>query len=126
MQGITQKIKLYLNAFLPPILWAGLIFILSNQSNLPGPNVYLFDFLFKKMAHIFVYFVLYFLFYRAIAKTSNSQRLRLILPILICIIYAMSDEIHQSLIPNRYPTLRDVFYDSFGVMLAFLKKHNYL
>ena len=123
-----KKINKLINAFAPPILWAGLIFIFSSQSVLPGFEESAFDFIFKKTAHIFVYFVLYLLTKRGTDMTLNkrSNKLNLYLPIFICLIYAISDELHQSLVPGRYATLRDVGYDMFGVSIAFLRKYNYI
>lgn len=118
----------WLDAFLPPVLWAILIFFLSNQPTLPGPDIYLWDFLFKKSAHMFVYAVLYLLSYRGIYQVTHAghPRVRLLLPFIICLLYSVSDELHQSLIPNRQPTLRDVGYDSLGMLVAFLKLNDYI
>lgn len=119
-------VKLYLNAFLPPVIWASIIFILSHQQTLPGPDIYLWRFMMMKLAHITVYFILYLLFLRGFAKITFSQKKRLILPVLICIIYAISDELHQSFIPHRSPTFRDIGFDSLGVLIGFLKIHHYI
>jgi len=105
--------------------WAGVIFLLSNQPTLPGPHLYLYDFLFKKLAHIFVFAVLYWLTFRLVWHSTHRASWRLFLPVMLCIFYSVSDELHQSLIPNRYPTLRDVGFDSLGVLLAFLRKYKY-
>jgi VanZ family protein len=124
-----SKIKLWINAFLPPVAWAGLIFILSSQQVLPGLKVSGFDFFFKKFAHMFVYSVLYILLYRGvdlIADKKSDPKVRIFLPIILVIGYAISDEIHQSFVPNRYATLRDVGYDILGSSLVILKKYKYI
>lgn len=115
-------------SYLPPILWASVIFIFSSQTTLPGFTESAYDFALKKFAHIFVYLVLYLLVFRAVHKTVKSEHTKIILflPIVICAIYATSDEFHQSLVPGRYATLRDIAYDMLGVFIAFLKKFGYI
>jgi VanZ family protein len=122
----------YLNAYLPPILWALLIFFFSSQRFLPGIEVTVLDFIFKKSAHMFVYFVLYLLLHRAVAMSlSDSNQLgkshwHWFIPLVITLAYAISDEFHQALVPGRSATLRDVGYDMIGAGIAFLKRHDYI
>jgi VanZ family protein len=115
-------------AYLPPMLWAMVIFLFSSQTNLPGFEESAYDFILKKLAHIFVYLVLYLLVFRAVKITikADNSKLILLLPVVICIMYATSDEFHQSLVPGRYATLRDIGYDMIGVGIAFLKKYGYI
>ena len=117
-----------LTAVLPPIIWAIVIFIFSSQTSLPGFDESVYDFVFKKLAHIFVYLVLYLLVFRAVKITIYEKLHAIILtaPLLICLLYASSDEFHQSLVPGRYATLRDIGYDMLGVVIAFLKKYRYI
>ena len=77
---------------------------------------------------MFVYGVLYALLFRGVAMTSPKDKFWLLvtLPLLICLIYAASDELHQSLVPGRYATLRDIGYDMLGVTVVFLKKFAYI
>ena len=124
----THPLSTWLSAYLPPLIWAGVIFVISSQQVLPGPDVFLLDFLFKKSAHMFVYGVLYALLFRSVAMTSPKDKFWLLvtLPLLICLIYAASDELHQSLVTGRYATLRDIGYDMLGVTVVFLKKFAYI
>lgn len=123
-----KKISKTLNAYLPPILWAAFIFILSSQSVIAGFQETSHDFWFKKLAHIFVYLVLYLLIKRAVDNTTDdkSKTKQLYIPILLCVLYAVSDEYHQSLVPGRYATFRDIGYDIIGISIAFLKKYNFI
>lgn len=124
--------KKFANALLPPIAWAALIFILSSQSVLPGIEISTLDFVAKKTAHMIVYAVLYILLYRATAiltdtmPTGKRQQWLLYAPIFLCFAYAISDEIHQSFVPNRFGTVRDVGYDMLGTSIAFLKVYRYI
>lgn len=119
----------YYQAYLPPVLWAGLIFYLSHQSTLPGFTVSIFDFLFKKTAHMFVYAVLYLLLYRAFRLTRPQDRSKrsYLIPLALTLLYAISDEWHQSLIPGRHPNfVRDVGYDLLGATTVLLHQRKIL
>lgn len=124
-----SKITQWFNAFLPPMVWASLIFFLSSQQVLPGPGVFSLDFFFKKVAHMFVYAVLYLLLSRGVDLVVDKKvdpRIKIFLPMFLVVCYAISDEIHQSFVPNRYATLRDVGYDILGSSLVVLKKFKYI
>jgi VanZ family protein len=115
-----------LNAYAPPIIWAGLIFFLSAQSTLPGASYPLLDYIFKQSAHVFVYAVLHFLIWRAIKITTSSPHNKikiLIIPIILSAAYAFSDELHQSFIPGRKATLVDIGFDSIGIIISHYLTH---
>lgn len=118
----------WLSAFLPPLAWAGLIFFFSSQSVLAGLEVSTLDFIFKKSAHMFVYGVLYLLLHRAFRLTFPNANPVLVwlAPLAICFVYAVSDEYHQSLVPGRFPSSRDIGYDMLGVAIAILRQYRYI
>lgn len=125
---MSESKKIFI-AWLLPICWALLIYFLSSQSSLPSMQESALNFISKKMAHIIVYLVLYVLVHRATLLTFSQKKrhpLVVLLPVLICFIYAMSDELHQSFVPGRGGTIRDVGYDMLGVSIAFLKTHKYV
>ena len=117
-----------LDAWLPTLLWVGLIYLFSANSVLPSFTQSLPDFIFKKSAHMFVYAVLYLLSYRAIRLTVSPKRhtIHWLLAVVVCMIYAVSDEFHQLLVPGRYGTLRDIGFDMLGVSAVVLLQHRYL
>lgn len=121
-------LKKYLLAYLPAIIWASIIFAFSSQKVIPGVEEYAPDFFMKKFAHVFVYLILYSLLQFAVNRTTqtNQTKMRLYLPIVLCCVYAISDEIHQSFVPGRTATLRDIGYDMVGVSIAFLRKYGYI
>ncbi len=123
-----QKLKNLTAAFFPPVAWAGFIFILSSNSALAGFDISVLDFVFKKLSHMFVYAVLYVLLHRGIIMTFDKkyEKKYWLFAFLFVLIYAVSDEYHQSLVPGRYPTLRDVGYDMLGASLAFLRLYKYI
>ena len=118
----VKIIKNYLLAYLPSVLWAGFIFFLSAQESLPGFSISIYDFIFKKSAHMFVYAVLYILLFTAYKKTNNKQfnKKSYLYPIFICAVYAFLDELHQATVPGRHPALRDTGYDMLGVTTVLL------
>jgi VanZ family protein len=117
-----------LQAYLPAILWASIIFAFSSQSVLPGLGQTVLDFIFKKSAHVLVYLILYLFLFSATKKTISKENRNLVifLPIFLTLVYAVSDEFHQSLVPGRFSAARDVGFDMIGVLIGFLKKHNYI
>lgn len=128
----TWRIPAVLNAYVPPLLWAVVIFLLSSQSVLPSLDVSSYDFIFKKCAHMFVYGVLFLLLQRGALITikpttiTRTPHLLWMVPLFFTIMYAMTDEIHQTFVPGRYGTLRDIGYDLTGAFLAFLKRYQYI
>jgi len=128
-KNLNPSILELLNAYLPPLIWACFIFVLSSQSSLPSITASPLDFIFKKSAHIFVYIILFLLVHRALQKTSHQPikfKSIWLWSLLICLIYAGGDEIHQSFIFGRYATLRDVGYDMLGAGISFLYKYRYV
>ena len=116
-----------LKRWLPAILWAGFIFFVSHQpkatlapiqpsgiSAEPGITFLGIeaDIIVGKSSHVLAFAILAALLYRA---TNNRW-----LTILLSLIYAISDEWHQSFIPGRTPRTTDVGYDMLGVGLALL------
>ena len=52
--------------------------------------------------------------------TKLKEGIRIIVSLVIGIIYAASDEIHQSFVPGRSPQITDVMIDTMGVLLGIL------
>lgn len=113
------------------ILWMSLIFILSsanstesnNQSNyivniisniLNISNTTILSYIIRKAAHFTEYLILGILVNNMI-KLYNKKAY---IAIIICILYAISDEFHQSLVPGRSPQIQDIFIDSIGSIIG--------
>jgi VanZ family protein len=91
-----------------------------------------FNYFVRKSAHVTEYAVLFFLslWFRlscmeddgapAEVETSKLQRFfsKCTLPILFSVLYACSDEWHQSFVPGRSSLVSDVFIDSAGILIA--------
>lgn len=124
MLKINNKLSILL-----VFLWMLLIFLMSsfdatksaNQSNFivniinnifKIENIELLSFIIRKLAHFTEYLILGFLTINMLNKNDISKKY--LLSILICIIYATSDEIHQIFVPGRACQIRDVLIDSIG------------
>ncbi len=109
--------------WLPAVLWAGLIFYLSSRTNVtPGWGIW--DEIFSCSAHFIEYLILSFLLLRAFDNTTNlAIKTKYVFVVIIVILYAMSDEWHQSFIPTRIPSLFDIITDIMGavVLLSYNK-----
>lgn len=66
----------------------------------------------RKNAHFFAYFVLGILVMNVVRGKSIA--------LMICIFYAISDEVHQIFVLGRGPQVRDVFIDSSGAAVGIL------
>jgi VanZ family protein len=104
--------KKFISLYLPPLIWMGVIFMLSSVPHLQATSNPFWNFVTRKSAHIFEYFVLSLLIYRAIGYK------RAYLAILLTLLYAASDEYHQSFVPQRTGALSDIIYDLSGILLG--------
>jgi VanZ family protein len=110
--------------YLPAVLWAGLIFWFSAQPALPNLADNLADFFLKKTAHFLIYAGLYFWLWWANSVRSRQPKTAF-LQLLICFMYACSDELHQSFTEGRHPTVRDVGIDMLGATVMASLLHHY-
>jgi VanZ family protein len=98
------------------LAWMGLIFFLSDQPHLPrAPEPWL-DTVLKKAGHALLYGVLAYLYWGALGG-DGTRRTR---PLAwgLAVLYAISDEMHQSFVPGRTPAATDVLIDGMGAALA--------
>lgn len=112
------KLQKLVNYWIPPILWALVIFSFSSMQVTGTVDVYWKDFILKKSAHIIEYGILAILLYRAFVNSNIPKQKALFLSILIAGLYGVSDEFHQSFTPGREPRLRDVVIDTIGATIG--------
>jgi len=121
------------------LIWMGLIFFLSSQqaadSNqlstgiskfimglisgiLPGlsPQVQWLNHIVRKNAHFIAYLILGLLQVNALYLNGKRGGKAFILALLISLLYAASDEFHQTFVPGRSGELRDVMIDTAGAL----------
>jgi len=103
---------------LPAIIWASAIFIQSSFSSISPPPIagHYSD----KVAHAVVFAILGYLTTRAFLNSSSRKLAdRAILwSVIACVLYGISDEIHQYFVPGRYTDVSDFLADSVGVVVA--------
>lgn len=78
-----------------------------------------FQFVIRKTAHFTIYGVLGVLAFLSIVTYKKIPFCyRLISPAAFCLLYSISDEVHQRFIPGRSGEIRDVFIDFCGSLLG--------
>ncbi|MFH1367332.1 MAG: VanZ family protein [Patescibacteria group bacterium] len=110
--------KIIIKYYLPLFLWAGLIFYFSSLPNLKSGFEETWDFIFRKAAHILEYAILSILMLRVGLRREKTERRSKVyfLALVFAILYALSDEYHQSFVAGREMALRDVLIDSLGIV----------
>jgi VanZ family protein len=106
--------------WLPVFLWAGLIFYLSAQPGLNSGMMVFWDVFVRKLGHAFVFGFLNFLLFRALRGHGMGYKKTLIWSAALALLYAVSDEIHQSFVPEREGKLYDVGVDALGIFFSSL------
>jgi VanZ family protein len=127
----------FFSKWLPVLLWATVIFLFSTEhfaapqsSRILGPllhwlfpgitpeHVSFVQFVVRKLGHWFEYFVLALLLYRALYTQSGSRSSvrPAALTIVFALVWAITDEFHQSLVPSRTASIVDVMIDGFGAL----------
>lgn len=72
----------------------------------------------RKAAHTCEYAMLGILLFLAFSSTGIVNKKLLVYTILICVIYAVTDEIHQAFVPGRAAKVTDVLIDTFGSLIG--------
>ena len=98
-----------LTLWLPVVLWAALIFALSSVPSLSS-GLGGWDYLLRKWAHVTEYAVLAFLLARAFGREAPA--------FVAGVLYAISDEVHQSFVRGRHASPIDVAIDSVGLLIG--------
>jgi VanZ family protein len=101
--------------WLPALFMMLLIFLVSSQASSNLPNFDWADMLIKKGGHAVGYAILALLYWRALDFEDNKYWVAWLLSIL----YAITDEFHQSFVPGRHPAFLDVLiFDNFGALIS--------
>lgn len=112
MPGTLSSVRTLIR-FTPALLWMAVIFALSSQSSLPPPPG-ISSVIASVLGHLLVYFTLACLLAFALAPDWRLTRSRMVAVVLICVLYGISDEIHQSFVEGRTASLFDVGVDAVG------------
>ena len=130
-------------SYLAVVLWMGLIFFFSSQpaddskelstgvtevilsvveAVAPESDLFvdhLHHFVLKN-AHFLIYFVLGILVVRAFRLSEIQGKKSIVFALAICIVYAISDELHQLFVPGRGAQVKDVLIDSTGAFVGII------
>ena len=91
------------------------IFLFSAQSSSDLPNFDWADRIIKKGAHMTGYALLAVSYWRVLGFWQEKWRFAWCLAVL----YALTDEFHQSFVPGRHPSIWDVvIYDNLGALVS--------
>lgn len=130
-------------AWLAVVCWMALIFYLSHQpasasSQLSSGITALiasaldkvlpfltidwenFHAIIRKSAHFFAYFMLGAMTINALRISRVSGSKGIVIAFIVCVLYAISDEVHQLFIPGRSGEVRDVLIDSTGAIVGII------
>lgn len=147
---MTKKKKLRILLTLLIIVWMGVIFCFSNQTGpksssssqsvihlighisktVTGHNIVntlsteafsFLEFIIRKCAHMFVYFILSILTMLLMFTYETCPlRFKSFISLLVSFLYACSDELHQFFVGGRSASFRDVLIDSTGACIGIL------
>ncbi|MFC1651599.1 VanZ family protein [Patescibacteria group bacterium] len=116
---MSKHLKTILFYWLPVILWMGVIFYLSNQPDLKT-NLGIWDTILRKIAHAFEFGILTLLVWRTLAQYQLKLFYLIGFSSLISLLYAISDEWHQSFINSRNGNVLDVLIDCVGIVVIII------
>jgi VanZ family protein len=98
-------------------VWAAIIFVASAQPDLTFVPDAALDVVVRKIGHMAVFGILALLIWRALAATTSLRR-PWAWAIVATVLYAITDELHQGVVPGRSASAVDVAIDAAGVLVA--------
>jgi len=109
------------------ILWMALIFTLSSSLFAPKMSFDttldwfgVFNYFVRKCAHATEFGVLVWLLFRSFYPTPMSMGRAQLWASAVSLLYAASDEYHQSFVPLRSGKASDVLFDAAGIVIVLL------
>ncbi|WP_020615402.1 VanZ family protein [Paenibacillus daejeonensis] len=111
--------------WLPALIWMGVIFLLSSRTgDQLGGMMPWFQKFFPFMTsfdwgHFVSYYILALLMAYAFGVKAERWSIKALI-VLLCVLYGVSDEYHQSFVDGRTPDAKDVRNDGIGALLAML------
>jgi len=122
-----NKCFLYARFYLPAVLWGLCIFMLSSRPSVRVSVDYWYNFAFFKTLHLIEYAMLFTFLYRAVINTTDYGKFKSgCVALGLTIVYAISDEVHQTFVPTREGRVRDIVFDTIGGLMAWYSIWNFL
>ena len=101
--------------WIPAFVVMGVIFWFSSQPGSSLPNFDWADRIVKKGGHMLGYAVLTYSYWYGLGLDKKKRGVAWLLAVL----YAMTDEFHQSFTPERHPSIWDVLiFDNIGSLIS--------
>jgi VanZ family protein len=101
--------------WLPALAFMAIIFAFSSNPSKNLPNFVNWDYVIKKSGHVIGYGLLALSYLHGMEWKKERRWLAWLLAVL----YAASDEFHQSFVSGRHPSIFDVMiFDNFGALAA--------
>ena len=113
-----MTVRGWLDPWPAPFLLMAVIFVLSAQPDL-GSGLGVIDLVGRKVVHMAEYALLCLLWWRALRTVMPGER-ALALAVAIAVVYAVTDEYHQSFVRGREGSPLDVGIDAVGAAAAAL------
>lgn len=113
-----KRLSKFLILWLPPVVWAAVIFTFSSFSSIATSQIFWQDFIVKKSAHIIEYAIFAVLLFRSLKASGFQVKGAGFFALVIAFLYAITDELHQSFTPGREPRFRDIIFDTIGATFA--------
>lgn len=105
---LSQKVANFVVEFIPSI------------KNMPEPEkenvIYRIESIIRKIAHYSIYTLVGILLMSLMSTYKIKELDRIAVSLIVGVIYATTDEIHQAFVPGRGPLVADVILDSMGVL----------
>lgn len=105
------------------LVWMGLLFLVSSallapQMSSTGTKVVFgsLNFILRKFAHLAEYGVLVYLWLRSTWTEPERFRICLNRSVALSVLYGVTDEVHQSFVPQRQGIWYDVVLDGIGAL----------
>jgi VanZ family protein len=115
--GVASDASGSLSNWLPVLVWAAVIFILSSIPSL-GTGLGVWDTVLRKAGHMTEFAILGALLFRALGRELPAFA--------VGVAYAVTDELHQHFVEGRHASPFDVTLDAIGVAIGILLFRRFL
>ena len=112
-----RESSLLLLRSLPALFWMGWIFWLSSQQALPPPPGLSYA-IAAVAGHFVLYVVLTLLLLVGLGAWGRESGAKYLIALIVATAYAISDELHQSFVPERQASELDILVDVMGALAA--------
>ena len=132
----TNRLPVKIFAWFLLAFWCAVIFYLSSENGdtsaelsdglLAFLHLPIDVFWLRKIAHFTEFFILGFLALNVVRVNFKVRKKTIILSFLFCVIYAITDEFHQTFVAERAPRAMDILLDAAGSFVAIMLYNYYL